>query len=211
MKARYKKFVILVLSLGPYSIATNSGANGFNLKENEILLSHRRATENKLTRIELIATRFLPVQFKTHAKVIARTILSESARHRLDPLLVVSVIQTESSFNPLAKGSFGEIGLMQIKPSTAQWIAAKYNIQWKGAHSLNNPHVNIQLATAYLAYLKNRLGNDNSDFIAAYNSGPSHVLRSRSENRVPKIYINKVLGRLARFSEQNTLLATNNL
>jgi 2-oxoacid:acceptor oxidoreductase gamma subunit (pyruvate/2-ketoisovalerate family) len=47
--------------------------------------------------------------------------------------------------------SFGEIGLMQLKPVTAKWICNKFNMPWKGAKSLYDPVTNIKIGAVYLA------------------------------------------------------------
>lgn len=43
-------------------------------------------------------------------------IITSSTMHNIDPLLITSIIQVESNFNPNAVGSSGEVGLMQIHP-----------------------------------------------------------------------------------------------
>ncbi|HAW71136.1 MAG TPA: transglycosylase, partial [Firmicutes bacterium] len=55
----------------------------------------------------------------------ADTIKIEADRNGLDPMLVQAVVRVESRFNPSAKSSKGAIGLMQLMPETADWIAEK--------------------------------------------------------------------------------------
>jgi soluble lytic murein transglycosylase-like protein len=47
---------------------------------------------------------------------IAAAVLRSSARHGLDPSLVVAVIAAESSARPWARSSKGAVGLMQVMP-----------------------------------------------------------------------------------------------
>jgi soluble lytic murein transglycosylase-like protein len=70
----------------------------------------------------------LPRKFKPRATAVTSMIIKESAKHDFDPVLVLAIIKTESSFNPLAIGGVGEIGLMQIRPETAEWIAKKKDL-----------------------------------------------------------------------------------
>ena len=68
----------------------------------------------------------------------------------VDPALVAAVVFVESSGRPGVIGSSGEVGLMQILPTTAKWI---YNIS---AEQLLQPAKNIQAGTAYLRYCVDR-------------------------------------------------------
>lgn len=55
---------------------------------------------------------------------ILRTVLAEAQRARLDPFLVLAIIQVESSFRPLAVSSAGARGLMQVMPFWAREMGA---------------------------------------------------------------------------------------
>jgi soluble lytic murein transglycosylase-like protein len=90
----------------------------------------------------------------------------------------------ESNFNPNAVGSAGEIGLHQIKPSTA--ISPGFGMKGIDPATLKDPAVNIAFAADYL---KAR-GGQGLDFndpasvdraLAAYNSGgdPNYVANVR--------------------------------
>jgi len=94
---------------------------------------------------------------------------------------VLAVIQTESQFNAYAKGTAGEIGLMQIKPSTAQWIAKKYNLPWGGASTLYDPIVNIKMGITYFAHLRSEFESRAHHYIPAYNMGPKNLRRTARE------------------------------
>jgi soluble lytic murein transglycosylase-like protein len=60
--------------------------------------------------------------------------------------LAHAVISVESNYRPNARGKAGEIGLMQIKPSTARMMG--YSGSAKG---LFNPETNIKFGLKYLA------------------------------------------------------------
>ena len=50
-------------------------------------------------------------------------ILEHSARNGLEPALVAAVIQAESGFVPDSRSSQGAVGLMQLLPATARFVA----------------------------------------------------------------------------------------
>src|SRR5690349_5661711 len=55
-------------------------------------------------------------------------ILAASLRYNIHPALIKAVIWQESWFDPSARGTSGEIGLMQIRTPTAQdWANAEKN------------------------------------------------------------------------------------
>lgn len=93
----------------------------------------------------------------------------------LDPFLVTALIREESYFNPQVKSPVGAVGLMQIMPSTAFYIATKEDVFYNGTSALLNPEKNIELGCAYLKYAKQRLYQDDMLAVASYNGGPNAV------------------------------------
>ncbi len=108
---------------------------------------------------------------------IAQTLITEAEANELDPVFVLAVIQTESSYNPRAVGTSGERGLMQILPKTAEWISKKNGMKWKGADSLFDPATNIRIGIEYFAYLRGTFDNTSFHYVPAYNMGPTNVRR----------------------------------
>lgn len=132
-------------------------------------------------------------ELKHFSKEITEAVIRESVRNRFDPIFLLSVIKRESRFNPMAIGSVGEIGLMQIRPSTAQWIANKIGIQWNGASDLKDPAKNIRIGATYLAYLRKKFEQDGKLYLAAYNMGATNVYRMLASQITPKIYAKAVM------------------
>ncbi len=137
--------------------------------------------------------RSLPKKHKAQAKRIAREVIAQSEKFKMDPLFLLAVIETESSFNPDSVGPVGELGMMQLRSTTGAWIAEKYGITFKGDADLKNPVKNIRLGAAYLDYLRHKFDKSAVSYISAYNMGPKNVRRLAQEQVVPQIYSSKVI------------------
>lgn len=135
---------------------------------------------------------YVSTQVRSQQEQISQTILETSRQYQFDPLFLLAVIQNESAFNSRAVGRAGEIGLMQITPATARWICQKSKIQWSGKKALFNPRFNIQVGTAYLAYLKNHFRSEARLYLSAYNMGTSHLRNALQRHIVPKEYSSRV-------------------
>jgi len=127
---------------------------------------------------------------------ISRTILEESRKHFLDPLLVLAVIRVESSFQELAVSSEGARGLMQIRPIVASTMAKEVDLssgETPDPDSLDDPIHNIKLGVFYLRHLKKSF-RDLKLALTAYNWGPTEIRNRLEENEeVPLEYATKVL------------------
>lgn len=94
----------------------------------------------------------------------------------LDPLLVLSLIRQESLFNTYATAAAGEKGLMQVIPSTAQYIAER--LEWPDyQHSdLFRPYAGIAFGAYYLDEQLELFDQNAVAALAAYNAGPGRAL-----------------------------------
>ena len=166
-------------------------------------------TDNILEFVSSSTKNLLPKAHKKSAHDIAAVIMKESERYGFDPIFLMAVIQNESSFNPRMKGSAGEIGLMQIKPETAKWIAATYKLEYKNAQSLYNPAINIRIGAAFMNKLRNQFSANSSLHLSAYNAGAKKVRMMVNEKNAPKIYAKAVMKRyFAIYSALGTSVGT---
>ena len=95
--------------------------------------------------------------------------IHESAeRHDVDPALVAAMVAIESSFRRGARSGRGAIGLMQLMPSTAEWL---------GVEDPFDPRQNIDGGVRYLRYLDQQVEGDLRTILAAYNAGEGNVRR----------------------------------
>lgn len=107
-------------------------------------------------------------------------IAAAARRHGLDPALVKAVMWRESWFNPRARGSHGEFGLMQVTETAAGEWAEAAGVKNFQPEQLLDPAINANAGTFYLAKLLKRYPQTDNPAVYAladYNAGRTHVLR----------------------------------
>jgi peptidoglycan lytic transglycosylase len=110
-------------------------------------------------------------------------ILQQAREKGLDPALVAAVIYAESHFRDGQTSPAGALGLMQITPETARYIARKSGGTAFVVGDLSTPQVNIAYGAYYLRYLLRRYGGNEAVALAAYNAGEGNVDRWIAEAR----------------------------
>jgi len=127
---------------------------------------------------------------------LSRSIVEESKKNSLDPLLVMAIIEVESRFDHRAVSPQGALGLMQVQPVAAAALAAEEKItpaEKPRKLNLKDPAVNVQIGASYLAHLKDMFG-DLKTALTAYNAGPTWVSRMlAAKQALPLGYATKVL------------------
>ncbi len=130
-------------------------------------------------------TRWIENPFVKGAKYeLSEPFQREAAAFGLDWLQLMAQGFQESSLNPKAKSPYGAVGIMQLLPSTAEWL---------GVMNYNEIDGNIHAGAKYMARLMKRyakvpeISEDNRFFfaLAAYNAGPGRVRKYRK--RAPKL------------------------
>lgn len=135
----------------------------------------------------------LPKEFKKDAGKIMNAILEQSEKYEMDPVFVLAIVATESRYNPKAIGGVGEIGLMQIRPETAEWIAKKEKIKWQGKKTLYDPVSNIKIGVAYVSFLRDHFDGKAMKYLSAYNMGPGKLKKMLGLDQKPKVYSTTVM------------------
>ena len=100
----------------------------------------------------------------------------------VSPSLVASVIMHESKFSENVHSPRGAIGLMQLMPETAEWIAGQLGETEFSLQMLHEPEMNIRYGTWYLALLEQEFEGNLVLALAAYNAGRGVVHEWMEEN-----------------------------
>lgn len=126
------------------------------------------------------------------ADALAQSIVRESEKHSLDPLLVAAVIQVESRFDRAAVSPRGAQGLMQVQQVVVDELVEEGKLPGR-RHDLRDPVVNIAIGVSYLAHLQEMFG-DLHLALAAYNWGPTRIREKLATRQtIPSQYVSKVL------------------
>lgn len=119
---------------------------------------------------------------------VAEVVWEECAKRKIDPLLVLALIQVESGFQYAAVSPMGARGIMQIMPDTARSlthsVGYEYGIRPAAfrPEALDDPLLNIRLGVYYLHGLKTQFQDLNLT-LSAYNFGPAE-LQNRLDNNL---------------------------
>lgn len=136
----------------------------------------------------------------------ASIIREQAAEKHLDPALIAAVVYAETKFEPRTSAK-GALGLMQLEPATAEYIARLSGGTRFTTGDLASPRINLAYGSWYLRYLLDHYEGDELLAVAAYNAGLANVdgwvARARDEGRtfsVPDIpfpetraYVERVL------------------
>ncbi len=105
-----------------------------------------------------------------------------SREYDVPEAMVYAVIKTESGFDPEAISGKNAVGLMQMLPSTFEWLTNDILHDGHSSNMLYDPQTNIKYGTYYLSRLYMRFGNWNTA-LAAYNGGEGNVSGWLSDTR----------------------------
>lgn len=100
-------------------------------------------------------------------------IIENANKYDVDSELIASIINVESHFSSDVVSNKGAVGLMQILPTTAEWVDKKIGIDLE-KNNLFEPSVNIEIGTYYLSYLF-KIFDSADNVICAYNAGLGNV------------------------------------
>jgi soluble lytic murein transglycosylase len=110
----------------------------------------------------------------SYPKAYSTDVVAEAARHNLEPALVWAIMRQESAFYPQARSVSNAQGLMQVIPSTWDWLA---ELQKEAPGDPYAPATNIRYGAFYLRWLLDYLGGDMELVIASYNRGQGYIKR----------------------------------
>ena len=124
-------------------------------------------------------------------KEISPLIIEKSEKYNLEPELVASIIQVESSWHPRAESNAGACGLMQVIP--------KWNPKPDGSlytcEELKDPKTNIEAGTRALRRWLDRAKGDKQLALCAYNAGNTCFKKMRYSYVKRVEYVYKIITR----------------
>ena len=110
-----------------------------------------------------------------------QVVQAQAAQWDVDPAFIWAIMRQESLFYPRAVSTSSAQGLMQIIPSTWDWLAELL------AETPTDPldvTQNIRYGTFYVSKLSDTFENDLAESAAAYNGGPGYIGRLLDEAHV---------------------------
>lgn len=109
-----------------------------------------------------------------HRAIAAAPVLLAEAGD--DALVIAAMAIRESSVQPTARGALGEVGLLQIAPSTGKRLCRDL------VYKLRQTRANVQCSMRVVREVKRLCGNDPRRWLSRYNGGPCR--RTRYSTRV---------------------------
>lgn len=138
-----------------------------------------------------------------------------AAQYRVESSLVAGVIMSESKFQDEVHSDRGAVGLMQLMPTTAAWVAEQIEYTDYSMEKLHEPATNIRFGTWYLSSLQKEFCGNEVLMLAAYNAGRGTVHSWMEErgwdmnftdvNQIPyeetRLYIGRVLKKREKYRD----------
>lgn len=156
---------------GLYALSEAMSAGGFPLRG--VRASYGLREEGDPDNLRLLRARY-PFPYREEVRRAAES-------HRLSPFVVAGVIRQESLFQEEIESDAGAIGLMQIMPGTGRHLARGQGLRGFRTVDLRSPGLNLRLGVGYLRELLTRFEGRLPYALAAYNAGPSRMVRWRRE------------------------------
>ena len=123
------------------------------------------------------------VDRKKYPRDYREYIIKYSEKYNVPAEIIYAVIKVESNFDADAESVAGAVGLMQMIPSTFEWLTSDEHLcENLSARHLRDPEVSIRYGTYYLFYLKQKFG-DWDTVLAAYNAGEGNVTKWLADSR----------------------------
>lgn len=198
-------FLLVVIYLLQSALLIYLVKNKFDL-EKQIVFQQKRITEleEKLQIFKAIDD--FQIGFSDdEVSRLTDVIYSESNKYEYDPMFILAVILTESSFKKGQKSSVGARGLMQVVPFVGKDVATRAGVNWEGYTTLFEPESNIKLGTLHLFEQILKFG-DVKKAILSYNLGESRLRGLiRTNKPLPGNYLKKIMKNYKMLKETYTV------
>jgi len=200
--SKFISALLVLLYIGQFALIIYLVQDRFELqgilREQQLKINE---LEEKLKILDIIEE--FQVGFKDQEVAqLTQVVYDESKKYGYDPLLILALILTESSFRKGQISEMGALGLMQVKPSVGHALSQRRGLHWKGELSLFEPAFNIQLGTLYLFELILKF-KDVKKAIIAYNLGENALKLHLKEGQNPPTYfLRRVLKKYKELEEK---------
>ena len=182
--------VSIMASQEPYSIPNSLSSIRLAIKrlDKEGMIAEMSPLEQRdlASQVNLVSEIIGRSNKGANRKLLALSIVSESMKAHVDPLLVTAVVKSESSFKPAAISNTGARGLMQLLPSTARYAVENLVAATKDHGDLHKIDFNLHIGIAYLKHLQELFPGNKELPLMAYNWGPGNVLNAlKNRGEIP--------------------------
>ena len=106
-------------------------------------------------------------------------------KYGLDSLFAWAIIRNESMFQPTCYSVAGARGLIQMIPSTSEYVAIEQGWNDYSPDRLYDPAVSIEYGISYISGVNTDLGGDPVFTAAAYNGGPHNAVHWGAQDMEP--------------------------
>jgi soluble lytic murein transglycosylase-like protein len=143
--------------------------------------------------LEVLNAKLGPEYTQKDVRALAQHIFKLSRRYDFPPAFILSLIDVESGFNTHAVSHRGAVGLLQLRWDTAEDMARKLGLPWKGEETMRDPKLNLEMALRYLHDLRREFKQPKF-YVTAYNHGPARMAQIlRNREPLPDGYYKKVI------------------
>lgn len=98
-----------------------------------------------------------------------------AAEYAVHPAYIAAIVLNESSYDPSAVSSANARGLMQLLPSSGEWIAPKIGLKSYTDDVLYDAETNLRMGAWYIGYLSDKYDGDPILIACAYHAGAGNV------------------------------------
>ncbi len=118
------------------------------------------------------------VEKSTHPDDYIEYVRKYAYEYNIPESVIFAVIKVESDFDTEAESVAGARGLMQMMPSTFEWLTSDEHLgENLHKNKLFDPEVSIRYGTYYLNYLYQKFDRNWDTALAAYNAGEGNVAK----------------------------------
>ena len=185
----------------------------------KVSTKNRNFVNNDVRKAKSTGKKIFRSSFTIHESVLqkaiqyAESVGKSSQKQKIPTALIFAIIESESSFNPMAKSHIPAYGLMQIVPRSAGKDATKHlygKAKILAPSYLYSTDNNIKVGSAYLHVLYHKYLRKVKDpqsriycAIAAYNTGATNVARAF----IKKKNFNKAVKRINQMTSEEVYQA----